>query len=146
MLDPVAQTTVAVDYAAGGPTITTTVDPTTLWEVDDHLELTMDDGKRFDVIIIGMVPVDKSVSFVQTTTEDAAAGARLIKKLAPTLVGAAYGTPAVDTKTWGYVAFQTIDQSSWYVPVHSLDRILLENALEANDIAELTKIFDVTVI
>ena len=72
---------------------------TSLWADGDYIELTMDDGIRFDVLLTDVTAT--TITYAETTTEDAAVGARLVKKLAPTLNGVFYGTAAVDTLTWG---------------------------------------------
>jgi hypothetical protein len=148
LFDPLAQSvlTEALAPQTNG-TLTVAVDPTELWDDGDILEVRMDDGKRVDLLITDRDAGAKTVDWTGQTTALSSIGSRCIKKLGPTVDGAAYGaTQDLEELDWGYVVYLAISQTTFYAVSVPQDVLLLEIALETAGVADWTRSWPVQIV
>lgn len=71
----------------------------------DSVAVELDDGSIFEAGLVTAVDAAaKTVTVTTALTGDAVKGSRVMVKLGADLTLTAYGTPDVDTKTWGFDA------------------------------------------
>ena len=97
-LDRFAQTELAV--AALSPTNVLNVESTANFVNNQIIELTQGNNSRFRSNIT--VTSDTVITLDDLTTANAGVGARVIRSIGPVVAGAAYGTPSLTSRDWGY--------------------------------------------
>lgn len=143
VFDPSEQSKVSVHHTAGETTLTVEENPG--WIVGDRVELISDDTLR-QTLHISSLPAANQIAYGETTSSDSSIGARVIKKLSPDLTGAAYGTAATDTTTWGFVKFISPAIDTFYEPPFDLDHLLIEAALLSGGIPSWQGTYNVTIV
>jgi len=136
-LEAATQLTAAAASAASS----FTVDSSAGFAVGDEVHLRQDNGSVFEGTI-ATIPDANTITTSSSTTAATAAARSLYKRLGLKVTGAAYGTPAVDTTTWGYKA---IIEASHAVEFSPLFRFLAEGNIVAGS-DNITRTWEVRLV